>query len=507
MQYIVTAKEMKMYESFLMEQAGIPSLLLMERAAMEMAGVLMRYLKKKSRILVFAGTGNNGGDALAVGRLLSERGMEITFYMPGDKRKAGTETKKQLSILRNLGFHILRKLPEAEYDMIIDGLFGIGLSREIAGVYDKAVGEIGRLRERGAVVAAVDIPSGISADSGKIMGRCVYADLTVTFGYAKAGHYFYPGREAAGELFVCGIGPGWREPENKRPSFFSFDRREMAQLLPKRNPAGHKGSFGKVLLIAGSRDMAGAAVLCGRSILRTGAGMVKIITPDANRSIIQRALPEAMLYTYRKHPDPDRVEEALLWADVVTAGPGMGQGTAAGELLGQVLRREDKKAPIVLDADALNLIAESETLKEAVRDYDRGRIILTPHPGEFVRLSGLSMEEYGKDRRRAVADLAGRFGCIVAGKDATTCAASPDVEPVFMNLSGNDGMATAGSGDVLAGIIGGLLAQGLAPFEAACLGICLHGSAGDAAAAKKSRYGVMASDIIEEICHIKEDEK
>ena len=167
MQYIVTAQEMKKYESFAMERIGIPPLLLMERAAMEMRDVLMRYVRKKSRILVFAGTGNNGGDALAVGRLLAEKGAEVSFYMPGNRRRVSAETRKQLSILRNLGFAVFSKLPEAEYDIVIDGLFGIGLSRDIEGVYESAVEEIARFRAKGALVASVDIPSGISADSGK----------------------------------------------------------------------------------------------------------------------------------------------------------------------------------------------------------------------------------------------------------------------------------------------------------------------------------------------------
>lgn len=512
MQYIVTAEEMKCYENFVLEKVGISSLLLMERAAMEMADVLMRYRKKNTRILAVAGTGNNGGDALAVGRILAQRGAEVCFYMPGDCRKMSRETRKQASVLRKYGFSILRKLPEAEYDIVIDGLFGTGLSREVAGVYKRAVDEINGLGKKGALVASVDIPSGVCADTGGILGCCVQADITVTFEYAKLGHYLYPGREAAGKLFVRGIGLDRRAFSLKQPSCFSFYGQELRELLPQRDPAGHKGVFGRVALIAGSKDMAGAAVLCGRSVLRTGAGMVKIITPDTNRGIIQRALPEAMLYTYRGLADPEKVEETLSWADVIVAGPGMGKGKAAEELILQALTRRRQKdgmdgaqghlPPMVLDADALNLIAEKEKLRDAVCAYERRRIILTPHPGEFTRLSGLSMEEYKQNRQRAVRELAQRFGCIVAGKDAVTMAAAAQGGPVFLNLTGNDGMATAGSGDVLAGMIGGLLAQKLAPYEAACLGICLHGSCGDAAAAAKNRYSVTASDLIEEICHV-----
>lgn len=498
MQYIVTSEEMKYYDSYTIEKIGIPSLLLMERAAMEMAEVLLKYVRKDTRIIVFAGTGNNGGDALAVGRILSEKGALVSFYMPGDESRASKETKKQLSIIRNLGFSILRKLQKAEYDIVIDGLFGIGLARNIEGEYAEAVKDINCLKRKGALVAAVDIPSGVNADSGKIMGCCVEADITVTFAYGKAGHFFYPGREKRGELFVRGIGITDSSFEEKRPSYLTFDREDMKQLFPKRNPAGNKGTFGKVLLAAGSKDMAGAAILCGRSILRTGAGMVRIVTPEVNRSILQKALPEAMLYSYEAEPEKEKMEEFMDWADVIVAGPGLSKGTAAKALMAQVLKQG--KLPMVIDADGLNLIAEEETLRQAVKAYDRRKIIMTPHPGEFIRLSGISMDQYKENKRDEVVKLAKELGCIIVGKDAVTLVSSPDEESVYMNITGNDGMATAGSGDVLSGVIGGILAQHEVPFEAACMGVCLHGISGDRAAAKKSRYGVNASDLIEEIC-------
>ncbi len=499
MQYIVTADEMKFYDGYAIEKIGMPALLLMERAAMEMADVLSKYVRKGVRVIVFAGTGNNGGDALALGRILAARGAVVTFYMPGSESKASKETKKQISIIKNLGFSILSNLPEAEYDIVIDGLFGIGLARNITGKYAKAVESINNLKEKGALVAAVDIPSGIHADTGKIMGCSVEADITVTFEYGKAGHYFYPGRTKMGKLFIRSIGLTGNAFEEKHPSYFSFGRDEVKQLLPERDPAGNKGTFGKVLLIAGNKNMAGAAILCGRSIMRMGAGMLKILTHSSNRNIIQKSLPEALLETYSKMPEEKQVDEAIAWADVIVAGPGLSKGDDAKALMTQILKQG--KLPMVIDADGLNLIAETEELKKAVKAYKRRKIVMTPHPGELIRLAGIDMEQYKENERAEVRKLAKDFGCIVVGKDAVTLASSPDVEAVYMNLTGNDGMATAGSGDVLAGVIGGLLSQH-ASFEAACLGICLHGIAGDQAAAKKSRYGVMASDIVEEICRV-----
>ncbi|MGN0377246.1 MAG: NAD(P)H-hydrate dehydratase [Suilimivivens sp.] len=500
MQYIVTAEEMKFYDGETISKIGIPSLVLMERAAYETAEVISRYVKKGTKVIVFAGTGNNGGDGIAVGRILAGRGAEVAFYMPGDESRASAETGRQLSIIRNLGFSILRNLPKAEYDIVIDSLFGIGLTRDIAGEYAKAVEDINVLRKKGALVVSVDIPSGISADSGKILGCCVEADITVTFEYGKAGHYFYPGREKTGKLFIRSIGISDQALKEKKPSYFSFNKEEMKQFLPARNPAGNKGTFGKVLLLAGSVNMAGAAILCGRSILRAGAGMVKIITPSSNRSIVQKALPEALLYTYGKIPDEKQIETSIGWADVIVAGPGISKDNNARILMKQILKQG--KLPMVIDADGLNLIAEDEELKQAVKVYERKKIIMTPHPGEFIRLSEISMEQYKENPRNEVVKLAKKYGCIVAGKDAVTLVSSPDVETVYMNLAGNDGMATAGSGDVLAGVIGGLLAQHAAFFEAACMGVCIHGIAGDRAAAKKSRRGLIASDLVDEICSV-----
>lgn len=504
MEHIVTAKEMKIYDRYTTENIGIPSLVLMERAAIETADVLSRYVKQGIRVVIFAGTGNNGGDALAAGRILAERGAKVTFYMPGDEDHASVETARQISIVRNLGYPVLNELTEEEYDIVIDGLFGTGLSRNITGDYEKAIQKINRLREKGALVAAVDIPSGINADSGRIMGCCVEADITVTFEYGKAGHYFYPGKLKGGRLFVKDIGISNRGFEKKSPSYFAFGPNEVKSLLPQRDPDGNKGTFGKVLLLAGSLNMAGAAILCGRSILRCGAGMVRIVTPKANRLIIQETFPEAMLYTYDREIDTEKIEEFTAWADVIVAGPGLSKNKEAEELMTQILKQ--KRLPMVIDADGLNLIAESKELKKAVKAYERGRIIMTPHPGEFVRLSGVSMARYKEDRRSELVKLAEDLGCMIIGKDAVTLAVSPGRECVYMNLTGNDGMATAGSGDVLAGVIGGFWAQNPS-FETACLGIWIHGAAGDRAAIKKSRYGVTASDIIDEICQILAEEQ
>lgn len=497
MNYILKAHEMKEYDRDTSERIGIPSMVLMERAALSVVDAVLKNRQLPGKVLVAAGAGNNGGDGLAVGRLLALKGSEVTFFMAGAPEKMSEETKAQASIIKNLGFSIQSKLEVKEYDMVIDALFGIGLSRDVEGEYLKAIEKINDCGHRGAFICAVDIPSGICTDTGRILGGAVRADMTVTFAFAKRGHLLYPGREYTGKLVVKDIGITQQSFRRGEPEAFCYERRDVERLFPKRRPDGNKGTFGKVLLLAGSHDMGGACILCGSSILRTGAGMVKIITPSCNREIVQQTFPEAMLYTFEEMPDLKQVRSSMDWADVIVAGPGMGTGQNAGLLIEYVLR--EGKCPMVLDADALNLIAAHGELRMLAAAYESGKLILTPHPGELVRLAKTDMEEYHKQREGILSELAGELGCIIIGKDAVTITVQAGRKEVYINTSGNDGMATAGSGDVLAGMIGGLLAQKADAFDAACLGVYLHGLAGEEASLKNGRRSVVASDLIKNI--------
>lgn len=546
MRYVLKAAEMKEYDQNTTERIGIPSLVLMERAALSVVQAMDEQGILPGRVLVVAGTGNNGGDGLAVGRLLSQRGVEVTFYMEGNPQHMTQQTKTQRQILENLGLSVQSKSEAAtyniegketvgaqgdgDYDLVIDALFGIGLSREITGSCREWVETINALKEKGSLVWSLDIPSGICADTGRIMGCAVRADVTVSFAFAKRGHFLYPGKVCTGKLIVKEIGITKESFGERFPAAFCLEKADLPALMPKRQPGGNKGTFGKVLLMAGSRDMSGACVLCAGAVMRTGAGMVKIITPACNREIVQQSLPEAMLFSFAEEGDAhndawpgeyfsDSVKSAMDWADVLVVGPGMGTGRAAYFLLKQALeyrRNRDsgfstevhsgasvggsRGLPMVIDADALNLIAAREELRGLVRQRavcspDSG-LILTPHPGELVRLMHQDMQAYQRDREGMVRALAQEFSCTVVAKDATTLVMGAEREEICLNNSGNDGMATAGSGDVLAGILGGLLAQGLGGFEAAGLGVFLHGLAGDEAARKCGRYGMLAGDII-----------
>lgn len=501
MKYILKSEEMQTYDGDTINRIGIPSMVLMERAALSVAEELSKQMGNASkRVLVVAGMGNNGGDGLAVGRLLALKGDRVSFYLEGNQDKMTAETITQMSILKNLGFSTQSKLEDAEYDMVVDALFGIGLSRTVEGAYARTIERINYYGRHGAYICAVDIPSGICGDTGKVMGCAVRADITVTFGFAKRGHLLYPGKEYSGKLAVKDIGITESSFVEKSPSAFCYEKEDIMKLLPRRVPDGNKGTFGKVLLLAGSMDMGGACILCGNSILRSGAGMVKVITPSCNRQIIQQSLPEAMLYTYEEIPDEAKVRQALKWCDVVVAGPGMGTDKNAYLLMKWIL--ENQSYPMVIDADGLNLLSAHEELVKLAALRMPGKTIVTPHPGELNRLLGTDMGEYESSREKLIFTLAEKLNCIVAAKDAVTMVAEAGKAEIYINTSGNDGMATAGSGDVLAGVIGGLLAQGMKGFDAACLSVYLHGLAGERAGIENGRRGVMATDIIRELVQV-----
>ena len=329
MKYLVTSREMKQYDANTTEQIGIPGMVLMERAALAVASLITKRFgedgAEKSKVLVLAGVGNNGGDGLAVARLLAECGYQVCVCYVGNLKKASEQWKQQRKILEHYPVSIIcleetgSKIPEEEYTILVDALFGVGLTREITGKYAWAVEDFNR---RNGFKIAVDIPSGVDADCGRILGCAVRADVTVTFGFCKRGLVLYPGCENAGEVITAAIGISEGSFFGKNPEMFYLDE-DVRALVPKRNSAGNKGTFGKVLLAAGSRNMAGAALLSAEAAYRVGTGMVKVITPEENRMILQEMLPEALLGTTEDLP------ESMKWADVIAVGPGLGKSVEA----------------------------------------------------------------------------------------------------------------------------------------------------------------------------------
>lgn len=493
MKYIVNAQEMKQYDENTVTAFHMPSIVLMERAALAVTEEIEKLPISGRKVLVVAGKGNNGGDGLAIGRLLMQRGCDVTCVMIGGTSGISEQTALQREILQKYGLETGCKLSDAEYDIIIDAMFGIGLTREISGEYATAIEYI---NASDAYVIAVDMPSGIHTDTGHIMGKAVRADMTVTFAFIKRGLILYPGAEYAGNVICREIGITTDSFLNKKPSCFTYEPSDLKR-LPARAPYGNKGTFGKVLLIAGSKNMSGACLMAGESIYRTGAGLVRIMTVEENRSLIQEKLPEAVLVTYEasKYPE-EALEENLAWADCIAIGPGLGQSDVAALIMEKVLQ---ESKPLIIDADGINLIAEREAYKELLKM--RQNVILTPHLGEFARLTKTSVSCITENIIKVAGTFARDYDVTLVCKDARTVVCSKD-RAVYLNSSGNSGMATAGAGDVLTGIITGLVAQKMDLYDAAVLGVYMHGLTGDLAAEKYNEYYVTAGSLIEQLQYI-----
>lgn len=509
--YFVTAQEMKTYDNATIHHFKVPSLVLMERAALAATEEIEKRFGTDKKVLIAAGCGNNGGDGIAIGRLLRQRGYEVDITLIGRMEQCSEETSRQIAIIQKYGCILQGKFQDKEYDIIIDALFGIGLSRKVEGDYARAIEKINDAK---AFVCSVDIPSGINADTGEIMNIAVKADLTVTFAFEKLGHILYPGCEYAGELKCKEIGITRESFLLREPRVYSYEdyyRQNAMPLLPARDNSGNKGTFGKVLVIAGSKNMSGACELCAKAAYRIGAGMVKIVTPEENRIMMQSKVPEALLTTYSSDSDKqflnkmkNNFRQDMEWADCIIIGPGLGKSEMASFLLSEVLRESGK--PLIIDADGINLLAGSEELITYLRNHHntgKRQIILTPHIVEFKRLYGGTVDEIKRDRLDKAKELADLLGCVVVCKDARTVVASHRKESIFINTTGNNGMATAGSGDVLAGIIGGLLTQGMQAEDAAETGVYLHGILGDRASDHMGHHAVMAGDLIEQMKYMK----
>lgn len=503
MEYIVSADEMKEYDQNTIQTFGVSSLVLMERAALKVSEIIRNQFQNNKNILIAVGYGNNGADGMALGRILKQNGYLIDFFVPGEnfsdqgKERFSEAAMIQYNTCIKYGMHFYEQIPEKQYDIVVDSLFGIGLNREITGEWKEA---IVHLNDMNATKISIDIPSGIHSDTGRILGDAFHADETITFGFKKRGQIFYPGAEYCGKLICVDIGIDQDSFLGKLPESFTYGFADRNK-LPARKKAGNKGTFGKVFMFAGSIGMAGASILAGRSIYRTGAGLLKIMTLHDNRSIMQTALPEGVLHLFEPYRvNYDELSEYIKWATCILVGPGIGTKDYASKILEFIL--ESSTCPLIIDADAINLIAESDTLKNLLKmKTKQGQsITMTPHMGEFARISGKSIESLKNNIVDEAVEFTKEYLVTIVCKDARTVVArAHNNKGIYINTTGNDGMATAGSGDVLAGIITGLNAQGMSAFEAACLGVFLHGTAGDLAAMASNRYSVMASDMIEQL--------
>lgn len=513
MEYVLGASEMKSCDTAAIEKYGIASMVLMERAALETARIIIDRYGSGIYAGIVAGSGNNGGDGIAIARILSERGIRVEINLVGDEKKLTAETKAQLDTAKLLGIPVKQGLEHAGYDVIIDALFGIGLARNIEGRYKAAVDMI---NASNAKVVSVDIASGINADTGNIMGCAVKADTTVTFQYRKLGHILSDGAEYSGDVICVPIGIPDITAREGRLGAFTYTDAETDLKLPQRKPTGNKGTFGKVLLIAGSKNMGGACLLSALSAFRTGAGMVRVFTAAENRDSLLKNIPETIISTYAddgsqrlSETEYNILRDGIEWADVIAAGPGLSTSDKATDIVRFAISAGRK--PLVLDADALNIISENNellSLFEKERENDKSKdsggirsVVMTPHIGEFARLAQSPVSEIKKDMLSAVREFTKKYGVTLVCKDAHTIVSKLG-EREYINSSGNDGMATAGAGDVLTGIIAGLMAQGMSGFEAAVTGVYMHGLAGDIAREKTSGYYMMAQDIIKALKYL-----
>ena len=511
MKPVLTAQQMKACDQYAMTRPGCSSQILMERAARAAKEVLMSRFAP-AHVRVVCGVGNNGGDGFAMARFLLEEGRSVDVCAVGDSRRMSHECAKQ-AVLYAMADGVTvpavdAPLPNGEplggdalQLILVDAIFGIGLDRPVEGEYLHAIDQMNRMRARHAAVCrvmALDIPSGVSADSGKVLGAAVRADITVTFGQYKRGLLLYPAKLWVGELNIAWIGIGTNEALGF-PEEFLCEEKDVRPVL-RRDPYSNKGTYGRVVVVAGCRGMSGAATLAARAAYRTGAGLCEVVTDESNRIILQTTVPEAIVSTYEREDDLSAVDTALARADSIVIGCGLGQSVLSAAVLHRVLRycKDVRRVPLVIDADGLNLISAHPELWALVpRDA-----ILTPHPGEMARLCGCRVSEIVDDLRGYACSLAAQREIVCVLKDACTVVATKG--RVLYPLCGNNGMATGGSGDVLAGILGAVLAARREEFTMdpgyfAAIGSSIHAMAGNHAVCKTGEHGLMASDIADAV--------
>jgi NAD(P)H-hydrate epimerase len=509
---VVNAAQMQAVDAYTIEQVGIPAIVLMERAALAVVKQVKKHSGKKDRILVVCGIGNNGADGAAAARILCAEGYQADILLAGEEEKASTLAKQQLFIARNLGISIYNNIVISEYTIIIDAIFGIGLSRDVAGRYKELIEEINQGDHK---VFSVDIPSGLSADTAVPMGVSIRSDYTITFGLNKIGLLLYPGCEYAGEITVADIGFPQKAVMAVNTPYFVYDNSDLCK-LPVRKNYSNKGTYGKVLVIAGSANMSGACFFSAKAAYRMGAGLVKVLTAEENRIILQSQLPEALMSTYDADSfDSDgrnRIVQEIGWADAIVFGPGVGKYESSEALLELVTKHA--KVPVILDADGINLLARKVDARmqegqqadypgsglnriEAIASCLPKQTVLTPHLKELSILLDRPLQTIISGLMDTADNCVMDHDHIIVLKDARTIVPAPGKR--YINTTGNNGMATGGSGDVLTGIIAGLIAQGLTAEEAAYLGVYIHGLAGDMAFEAKGSYSLMAGDIIEGI--------
>ncbi|HEX9264158.1 MAG TPA: NAD(P)H-hydrate dehydratase [Candidatus Binatia bacterium] len=502
---VVTAEQMREMDRLTIQKFGVPSLALMERAGEAIAQAILKSFSRNAKqgVLIVAGKGNNGGDGFVVARLLKKKRIPCEVALLARQDDLSADAAHNMRVFLKLKGKVseisggnLDSLSQriSKNGLIVDGILGTGVKNEVRGLFADA---ITLFNASGLPIVAIDIPSGLDTDNGKPLGVAVQAEMTVALGFPKLGEVIYPGLKFIGELAIADIGIAEEAVAEVAPKTELLDRETIRGLVPRREPDTHKGTYGHLLVVAGSRGKTGAAILACRAAMRSGAGLVTLAAPRSLNNIFASSLVEVMTEPLR---DNDTEEMTSLsdedWRRLLERksalifGPGIGVNETTQNSLRWLLR--NLAMPWVIDADGLNNLAlDIDRLRHAKRPP-----VLTPHPGEMARLIGKSTAAVNADRVEVARSFAVANHCHLVLKGARTVIATAEGR-VFINPTGNPGMASGGMGDVLAGILGALLGQGLSPQDAMNLGVYLHGFVADRVADDNGEIGLIASDIIQ----------
>ncbi len=506
---LVTAAEMQAMDHRTIDEFGIPGRILMENAGRGATRFLLQRFPdiQDKKVGVIAGRGNNGGDGFVIARYLKQREISVSVYILGKTDTVRGDARANLKLLKPLGVPVIeipdetafrQRRPEMDdLELWVDAILGTGLKSEVKAFYRTIIDYI---NDRKGPVFAVDLPSGINADTGQICGVCVRADATATFAFPKIGHMVYPGAACCGELETIDIGIPPHIAAAVAPQQFLITAEWIRSYLQPRPAETHKGTTGHLLVVAGSTGKTGAAAMTCTSALRVGVGLVTLGVAESLNSVLECQLREAMTAPLPEFAagvlgesafDPIH-NELMPGKKCVAVGPGLGQASETGKLVHRIIR--ESQIPVVVDADGLNHLAGGlDGLKDAAAP-----IVLTPHPGEMARLLDVSTQKVQQDRITCAREFAVRHRVHLVLKGARTVCADPDGR-VYINPSGNAGMASGGMGDVLTGMIAGLIGQGLAPVKACQAAVYLHGAAADSLVDARGPYGYLAGDVMNSI--------
>lgn len=502
---VLTAAQMREADRATIDDLGIPSLVLMENAGRQVVAAIEASFSdlQMRRVAILAGRGNNGGDGFVIARTLFERVIDVPVFVIGKLAEVRGDARHNLEVLGRLGLTVVEIGDEQDWelhfsdisgcDLIVDAMFGTGLREPLGGMYPTIIGDLATC---GIPIVSVDLPSGLSADSHLVEGDAVRASVTVALGAPKICHVLPPAQRMCGDLVIADIGIPEGLIERVEGAYVEVITRGLVRsVLEPRDPEAHKGDFGRVLIVAGSMGKSGAAHLAAMAALRSGAGLVTVATPRSVQPILAAMAPEYMTVGLPEDDEGQVTDEGLeralaLPADVIAVGPGLGQGPRVSAFVHGLLERTG--VPIILDADALNAFAGNPA---ALQGRDGLDVIITPHPGEMARLTGLTTDHVQENRLDVARTFASSHQLHVVLKGHRTLVATPE-GAVAINLTGNPGMATGGTGDVLTGVIAGWFAQMLDAEGACKLGVYLHGHAGDLAEADEGEAALTASDVL-----------